>query len=75
MDEQSADGWRWVSLDGDGTQLPEDETTANRFPTQSDAESYLGEHWEEFAEAGAQSVTLLDGDSVVYGPMSLLPAD
>lgn len=75
MDEQTAGSWRWVSVDDDGNPLPPDATTANRFPTQSEAESYLGEHWASFAEAGAQAVSLLDGDTVVYGPMSLLPVD
>jgi hypothetical protein len=41
------------------------------FPTQSDAESWLGESWRELADAGVESVTLLHEDEVVYGPMSL----
>lgn len=45
------------------------------FPTQSDAESWVGEEWQELLTAGVIAVTLLDGDRVVYGPMSLLPPD
>ena len=45
------------------------------FPTQSDAETWLGENWRELLSAGVDQVSLLDGDRVVYGPMSLRPAD
>ena len=43
------------------------------FPTQADAESWLGENWRELLAAGVHQVTLLDGDRTVYGPMSLHP--
>ncbi len=51
-----------------------DELTAPSVPAhgnQSDAESWLGEHWRELAEEGVASVTLLNGGTAVYGPMSL----
>lgn len=41
------------------------------FPTQADAEAWLAASYEELADAGVSSVTLLEGDRVVYGPMSL----
>jgi hypothetical protein len=41
------------------------------FPTQSDAETWLGEQWRGLSAAGVVSATLLDGDRVVYGPMAL----
>ena len=41
------------------------------FPTQSDAETWLGEEWRTLSAAGVVSVTLLDGERVVYGPMAL----
>ena len=41
------------------------------FPTQADAEAWLSASFEDLLDAGAASVTLLEGDRVVYGPMSL----
>ena len=38
---------------------------------QSDAESWLGEHWRELAEAGVAQVSLYDGPAKIYGPMPL----
>src|ERR1700712_2288890 len=38
---------------------------------QGDAESWLGENWRELIARGVATVTLLDGDDEVYGPMSL----
>jgi hypothetical protein len=66
--------WRWRLLDAAGNQLP-DEVTGSphrpRFNSQSDAETWLGESWRELADAGVDSVTLLEGDREVYGPMGL----
>jgi hypothetical protein len=44
------------------------------FPSQSDAESWVGEFWQDRAEQGVVAVTLFEGDREVYGPMSLHPA-
>jgi hypothetical protein len=44
------------------------------FPSQSDAETWLGEQWRELAEAGVEAVTLAHEGAVVYGPMSLRAA-
>ncbi|WOQ15896.1 hypothetical protein [Raineyella sp. W15-4] len=41
------------------------------FPTQAAAEAWFSEHWTDLDEAGVESVTLLDGETVVYGPMAL----
>ena len=41
------------------------------FPSQSEAESWVGETWRDLLADGVDAVTLLDGDEVVYGPMSL----
>ena len=40
---------------------------------QADAESWLGEHWRELLARGVHAVTLLDGETRVYGPMGLAP--
>ena len=44
-----------------------------QFPSQAEAETWLGESWRALVEAGVEAVSLVDGDRVVYGPMSLLP--
>jgi len=69
----SAATWRWHLLDASGNQmtLPGGTTV---FPSQSDAESWIGEQWRDLLEAGVEAATLVDGDRTVYGPMSLRPA-
>ena len=65
--------WRYEALDGSGVAtggLPQE-----RFPTQADAESWIGESWRELLDGGVDQVSLLEGDRVVYGPMSLHPAE
>jgi len=42
-----------------------------RFPTQGEAESWLGETYPDLLVSGVRSVTLYEGDRLVYGPMSL----
>ena len=61
--------WTWRLESVDGTELTE--PTSLPHGNQSDAESWLGEQWRELAEAGVAQVSLLEGDTVVYGPMSL----
>ena len=69
----SAD-WTWTCFDAEGNPLAGDGVPTSGFPTQSDAENYLGESWQELLGAGVESVTLRAGDAVVYGPMSLRAA-
>lgn len=64
------DSYTWSYLDVDGTELS-GAGAATAFPTQAEAEAYLGESWQELADAGVGSVTLRHGAEVVYGPMSL----
>lgn len=47
---------------------------SGRFPTQGEAEAWVGESWQELVASGVDAVTLLEGDREVYGPMSLHPA-
>ena len=44
---------------------------SEEFPTQGDAESWIGETWRELAADGVDAVTLFEDDRDVYGPMSL----
>jgi hypothetical protein len=64
--------WRFESADGKPVTAPD--VGAPRFPSQSDAETWVGETWTDLLDAGVDQVTLLDGDREVYGPMSLHPA-
>jgi hypothetical protein len=65
--------WRWLLLDASGaeTTLP---AGTPAFPSQSDAETWVGEQWRDLLEEGVEAVTLMDGDRTVYGPMGLRPA-
>ncbi len=44
-----------------------------QFPSQGEAESWLGETYPELLDSGVRAVSLYDGDRLVYGPMSLEP--
>jgi hypothetical protein len=62
--------WTWRLEAGDGGTVG-DRLDVPAFPSQSDAESWLGEVWRELVSAGASAATLLEDGRVVYGPMSL----
>jgi hypothetical protein len=66
----SASVWRWRLEDASGNEVTSGEGSP-RFPSQSDAESWVGEVWRDLAEDGVDQVTLFEGDREVYGPMSL----
>lgn len=68
------DEWTWTYLDADSAKVSGEALVTTGFPTQSDAESWLGEQWRELAEAGVEAVTLSHEGTVVYGPMSLRAA-
>jgi hypothetical protein len=50
-----------------------DDSLSPTFPTQADAETWIGEAWTELLDEGIDSVSLLQDQRVVYGPMSLRP--
>jgi hypothetical protein len=62
--------WTWL-LETRESEPVATEVEIPAFPSQSDAESWLGEVWRELAAAGAAQATLLEDERVVYGPMSL----
>ena len=62
--------WRYARADGSAA----DPQASGMFPTQADAESWIGESWRELLDSGVDSVTLCEGDREVYGPMGLRPA-
>lgn len=68
--------WTWRYLGTDGEEMAiETGPVGAEFPTQSDAETWLGENWRELTEAGIGAVTLLEEGREVYGPMSLEPPE
>lgn len=63
--------WWWRLEDDSGAPVAVEGYADERFASQADAESWVGETWAELAEAGVAAVTLLEHDREVYGPMSL----
>jgi hypothetical protein len=63
--------WHWRSGSasrGGGSPRP---LGTERFPTQGEAESWLGETYPDLLTSGVHAVSLYEGDRHVYGPMSL----
>lgn len=69
-ENSSGDPWWWRLEAADGSTV-EPADGRQEFPTRADAESWVGEFYEELADQGAAAVTLFEGDRQVYGPMSL----
>lgn len=67
--------WHWLLLDLPGAPMRAVGVMASeqRFPSQSDAETWLGECWPDLVAAGVAAVVLRQGERTVYGPMSLRP--
>lgn len=66
--------WWWRMEDAAGKEVPvDDELAGQRFASQADAESWVGETWSDLAADGVDAVTLFENDRRVYGPMSLHP--
>ncbi len=63
--------WRYEDAGGAVVSPAESAPAQEPFPSQADAESWVGEFWRELLEAGVAQVTLLEGDREVYGPMGL----
>lgn len=59
--------WRWV---GEPKQPAELEQS---WPSQGDAETWLGEFYPALREAGVRAVSLYEEGRLVYGPMALDP--
>lgn len=70
------DTWHWRLEDASGAEVVLTGDAAadyadQSFPSQGDAESWIGEIWADLAELGVAQVTLFELDRQVYGPMSL----
>ncbi|QFG68228.1 hypothetical protein [Ornithinimicrobium pratense] len=70
-----SENYTWSYGRADGTEVTDLGLASTTFPTQADAEAWLSQEWATLADAGVASVTLQRDDEVVYGPMSLSPAD
>lgn len=62
--------WRYENSTGEVV-TPDDAPNGEAFPTQADAETWIGETWRELLDAGVDAVTLLEDGRQIYGPMSL----
>lgn len=60
--------WWWVP---DRADQNDDSGLHRKFPTQGEAESWLGEFYPDLLDAGVGAVTLYEEERVVYGPMRL----
>jgi hypothetical protein len=66
--------WRYEAPDGSTVDPGPEAPVPPDFPTQSDAESWVGEFWRELRESGVSAVSLYEDDHKAYGPMGLDPA-
>ena len=67
--------WAWRLEGVDGREVVPPAEPAADFPSQADAESWIGESWRGLLDAGAEQASLFEGDRKVYGPMSLRPLE
>jgi len=64
--------WWWRLENAVGAEVTVAEEFADqRFSSQADAESWVGEYWSDLAAEGVDAVTLFEHERQVYGPMSL----
>ncbi|WP_432541104.1 hypothetical protein [Kineococcus sp. SYSU DK002] len=64
--------WTWTYEDAEGRPV---EAGGTVFPTQSDAETWIGEAWRGLREQGVENAHLWADGARAYGPLSLRPAD
>lgn len=63
--------WTWRYENAEGATVDSQELPGESFPTQADAETWIGETWRDLLEGGVEQVMLLEDGRQVYGPMSL----
>lgn len=69
-----SEAWTWRYESSAGAPVEAPDLPGGTFPSQADAESWVGETWRELLDHGVDAVTLLRDGVEVYGPMSLHPA-
>jgi hypothetical protein len=66
--------WHWrAERSGPGRSGAARPVGPEGFPSQGEAESWLGETYPDLLAGGVRAVSLYEGDRLVYGPMSLEP--
>ena len=68
-------GWTWRYEAADGSVMHGEGLAETSFPSQADAESWVGEAWRDLLAAGVESVSLLSDGEPVYEHMSLRPVE
>lgn len=66
-----AENHHWTYADASGQEMNPPGISDTDFPSRADAEAWFAQEWQDIADAGVSSVTLMCGPDVVYGPMSL----
>jgi hypothetical protein len=66
--------WRYADESAQPVSVSDLEGAEDVFPSQSDAESWLGENWRELFAAGVTEVTLVEDERTEYA-MPLTPAE
>ena len=70
----SSSTWTWTFEDAAGQPVEPASAPSTPFPTQADAETWVGEAYQQLVAEGVDAVRLFNDDTEVYGPMSLHPA-
>lgn len=70
-----SENYTWSYGRADGTEVTDLGLRGEGCRGQAEAEAWLSDEWATLADAGVATVTLQRSDEVVYGPMSLSPAD
>jgi hypothetical protein len=72
-------GWTWQLETREGAPsvdaLEVGAQPADGFPSQAEAETWVGEVWRDLLAEGVDAVTLFEDGRRVYGPMSLHPQE
>jgi hypothetical protein len=64
--------WWWRLENNAGAEVEvAGDLAGQRFSSQADAESWVGETWGDLASEGVDAVVLFEHERRVYGPMSL----
>jgi hypothetical protein len=67
--------WTWRLEAADGSVVEAGAISSPTFPSQADAEGWVGEAWRDLLAGGVEQVVLFEGDREIYGPMSLRPTE
>ena len=55
-------GWQWVLHDAEGNDL----RSTEEFESKESAEAWMGQHWSELLEEGAETVSLVQAGEHQY---------